>query len=187
MNKPTYKDEVYIPTESEPWEKTQGKAEANGYEFFCESNHSEGPYSLFPYVKRVSSGNSVYLRYDKLEERLNPPTPIWETDAYKPDPFEEYANDAWKIYHDLLEKYTLKTEIRSDIKVYGHATDRSVELILIDYQSDKSKIKTKSTGKRNIATMRELARALNEACDFVEEQNPKWASHGQKDNDGSYG
>lgn len=183
MNQPTYKDEVYIPTESEPWEKTQRKAKENGYEFFCESNYSEGLYSLFPYVKRVSNGDSLadQIKYDELEERLNPPT--WMQNIGEPDPFEEYANDAWKIYHDLLVKYTLKIEVRSDIKVYGHATDRSVELILIDYQSDKLKIKTKSTGKRNIATMRELATALNEACDFVEEQNPKWASI-EKDNDG---
>lgn len=173
MNQPTYKDEVYIPTESEPWKKTQRKAKENGYEFFCESNYSEGLYSLFPYVKHVSNGDSLadQIKYDELEERLNPPT--WMQNTGEPDPFEEYANDAWKIYHDLLEKYTLKTEVRSDIKVYGHAIDRSVELI-----------KTKSTGKRNIATMRELASALNEACDFVEEQNPKWASIIKKDNDG---
>jgi hypothetical protein len=90
--------------------------------------------------------------------------------------------DAWKQYYDLLKTFTRRTEVRSDIEVIAHATDRSVELILWDERkNDLSFTKYKTTGKRNVATLRELAKALNDACDFVEESNPEWAKNLHKD------
>lgn len=84
--------------------------------------------------------------------------------------------DAWKKA-DAVRRLNTKTwEIRADIRIAARATDRGVELTLI--QEDKSGFgipRFHSTGPRNISTMREVAEALLEACDFVEEKNPTWA------------
>lgn len=176
MNGPTYKDEVYIATETEHWEKTRADAKENGYEFFCESNYSQGQYGLFPFVKSVVTGAKLtpQVDYRELDERLNPPTPIWNTE----EEWEAETVDAWKQYHDLLEKYTLVVEPRQDLEVFGHATDRSVEVIVYE-DGPRLLRKHLSTGKRNVDTMRELAKAINDACDFVEKHNPTWASIGK--------
>ena len=88
--------------------------------------------------------------------------------------------DAWKQYHDLLNQFTQTTEVRSDITVMGHACDRSVELVLEKpSRTGTSKMDYLSTGKRNVGTMRELGEALLAACDFVEANNPVWASKGK--------
>lgn len=87
-------------------------------------------------------------------------------------------NDAWKQKDDLLTKFTKSTRVRPDIDVYAHATDRGVELrIRTETPSGPLEVPVwKSTGKRNVGTMRELAQALSDACDFVEESNPIWAA-----------
>jgi hypothetical protein len=87
--------------------------------------------------------------------------------------------DAWKKEHKLLEKYTRSTEVRKDIEVIARGCARGVELILWDMPKGPFDVKRnyKSTGKRNVSTMRELAEALLEACDFVEKSNPEWAKH----------
>lgn len=179
MNKPRYKDEVYIATKSEPWEETQQKAEEHGYDFFCESALSQGKYFLYQYVKVTETGLEVYpaLLYKDLEERLDPPKPIWatETEVTIRTESDPYENDAWKRYYDLLNELSTRVEVRSDIHVTAKAYDRGVELVLFD-GTEPLKRNFISTGSRNIGTMRELAKALNDACDFVEEQNPKWAS-----------
>jgi hypothetical protein len=84
---------------------------------------------------------------------------------------DPYANDAFRQYHDLLDKFTTVTEIRNDIIVHAYAWNRSVELEIFENPQNTA---YSSTGKRNVGTMRELAQALNDACDFVEASNPKW-------------
>lgn len=97
---------------------------------------------------------------------------------------EEMEDDAWKQYDALLKKFTQIVDVRSNIQVIARATDRGVELVVS--KEDYSKVnpitqiaprKTyTSTGSRNVSTMRELAQALMDACDFVDEANPIWAS-----------
>lgn len=171
---PTYKDEVYIATENEPWEKTRADAKENGYLFFCESNYSSADlaYGLYPIVKDVNTGDPIegVIRYEDLDERLDPSKPIWDTSD------EPVGNeDAWKQYHDLVERFTTKVEVRPDIHVKGLAWDRGVEVIVFSEGGPMNRT-WQSTRKRNIDTMRELAKAINDACDFVEINNPKWAS-----------
>lgn len=87
--------------------------------------------------------------------------------------------DAWKQYVDLLEQFTIEEEVRPDLVVRGLAWDRSVEFTLIetDYTKDEFDLTRRRyhSTTRNVKTMRELAKALLEACDFVEETNPVWA------------
>ncbi len=90
------------------------------------------------------------------------------------DDEDRYANDAWKKYCDLCDEYSTYTEVRPDIHVRAIAYNRGVELIVFDGVIPLNR-SFQSTGKRNISTMRELAKALNDACDFVEESNPEWA------------
>jgi hypothetical protein len=168
MDRPTYKDEVYLPTENEPWETTWSKAQVNGYEFFCETETISGPFRIYPYIKIVETGSSLnpYLKYEDLEERVDPPTPIWSTES------EEL--DAWEQYHNLVDGLIEEYEVRKDIEVRALAHKRAVELTL--YSDNKPLMRTwQSTGPRNVSTMRELANALNAACDYVEEKNPSWA------------
>lgn len=89
------------------------------------------------------------------------------------------SDDAWKQHFDLLEQFTQSREVRPDLKVIAHACDRTVSLHLgTPNDSHRSLIRYhwKST-QRNVRTMRELAHALLDACDFVEASNPVWASH----------
>lgn len=85
--------------------------------------------------------------------------------------------DAWKQMDELLERYTKRTDVRPDITVVAHATQRGVELIVWDDPAlnPLSKRGYKSTGKRNVGALRELAQAINDACDFVQQSNPEWA------------
>jgi hypothetical protein len=82
--------------------------------------------------------------------------------------------DAWKQLNDLIEAKTQKYEVRSDIRVYARGCQRGVEVSIGDFRDGKGAVK--STGKRNVSTMRELAKAINDACDKVEELNPIWAN-----------
>lgn len=91
-------------------------------------------------------------------------------------------DDAWKQHHDLLEKYTQEWTPRVDLKVWAHATDRAVEIEVGERRVPEPEGLTKLTkwiwhgsGQRNVGTMRELAHAILEACDFVDESNPVWA------------
>lgn len=177
---PTYKDEVYIATENEHWEKTRADARENGYLFFCESNYSSGgTYGLYPLVKDVNTGNPIEgaILYEDLDERLSVPTPIWNVE----EEWEAETVDAWKQYHDLVERFTTEVEVRPDIHVRGLAWDRGVEVIVFS-EGHPMKRTWQSTRKRNIDTMRELAKAINDACDFVEQNNPEWASIGKDNN-----
>lgn len=89
--------------------------------------------------------------------------------------------DAWEQLHDLLKGFTEETSVRHDIRVVARACDRGVELQIakFDYtkdQFDPRRTSWQSTRPRNISTMRELAQALLDACDFVEQSNPEWAA-----------
>lgn len=88
------------------------------------------------------------------------------------------ADDAWKQHLDLLDTFTQSAEVRKDLRVTAHATDRAVELIVY-YPSTGKRFEMPryhTTGPRNVGTMRELANAILAACDFVDESNPTWAA-----------
>lgn len=90
--------------------------------------------------------------------------------------------DAWKQLDDLEEKYTKEVEVRPDLVVTALGLERGVMFTLLetdhDYDTlDKRHYRHHST-QRNVSTMRELAQALLDACDFVEQANPKWAGLG---------
>lgn len=92
--------------------------------------------------------------------------------------------DAWKKA-DAVRRLNTKTwELRADIRVDAKATERGVELTLYkDMPGTTGGPLNRTwinTGARNIDTMRELAQAILEACDFVEERNPAWASKTQE-------
>jgi hypothetical protein len=75
--------------------------------------------------------------------------------------------DSWEKA-DAVRRLSTKTyEIRHDIRVEAHGVERGVRVIL------KGDV---DTGPRNVSTMRELALAILDACDFVEEKNPRWAA-----------
>lgn len=100
----------------------------------------------------------------------------WLTDYVETD----HSNDAWKKYYDLLDEYTRSYEVRADIEVTALAWDRGVEVTLrekIDANKFGREWDEISTGKRNVSTMREFANAILEACDFVDDSNPGWASN----------
>ena len=93
--------------------------------------------------------------------------------------------DAWKQQDDLLRRFTKEWKVRADLRVTAHATERGVELEVGELREDyrgsldiRGRFIWHSTDKRNVSTMRELANTLLAACDFVDESNPKWASHG---------
>lgn len=94
---------------------------------------------------------------------------------------KEPEQDAWKQYNDLIEKYTTRTDVRTDLVVYALAYDRGVEVRVGELNpnwpggSDPYRFNWSSTGRRNVDTMRELAQAILDACDFVDESNPEWA------------
>ncbi len=94
--------------------------------------------------------------------------------------------DAWKKLHDLLNRYTKEWDVRPDLSVTAHATDRGVEIQIGKRREDyrgkmdgRGEYAWQSSGPRNVSTMRELAAAIITACDFVDESNPKWADHHQ--------
>lgn len=96
---------------------------------------------------------------------------------------KKQIDDAWKQYADLRDKYSTRTKVRSDIIVQAHALDRGVELTLVKEdlspkhgRLDPHRFSYRSTGSRNVSTMRELAEALLDACDFVDASNQVWAS-----------
>lgn len=89
--------------------------------------------------------------------------------------------DAWKQKHDLLDKYTITTDVRNDLRVMALACDRNVVVAIakVDYTKatfEKGYLAWQSSGPRNVSTMREFANAILEACDFVDASNPTWAA-----------
>lgn len=88
--------------------------------------------------------------------------------------------DAWQQLDDLQEKYTREVDVRHDLLVTALGLERGVKLTLMEtnYNKaplDKDRYRYHST-QRNVSTMRELAQALLDACDFVDQSNPVWAS-----------
>lgn len=89
--------------------------------------------------------------------------------------------DAWKK-SDAVRRLNTKTwELRADIRVDAMGTERGVRLTLSEDIPGRTGMGVGSkryidTGARNISTMRELAQAILDACDFVEEKNPTWAN-----------
>jgi hypothetical protein len=94
--------------------------------------------------------------------------------------------DAWKKHDNLWKRFRKETEIRKDIIVVANGIERGVHLQVGEYDENQEQIldrpgkasggyRYNDTGPRNISTMREVALALLEACDFVEESNPTWA------------
>lgn len=89
-----------------------------------------------------------------------------------------YSDDAWKQHNDLVNKFTARWAVRNDLVVTAKAYDRSVELSVSEYiDSDLTLNKKWHVTRRNVGTMRELAQALEDACDFVEKHNPEWAKN----------
>jgi hypothetical protein len=85
--------------------------------------------------------------------------------------------DAWKELDEVYKKHTTRHYVRDDILVTAHGCDRGVR-VGIRQEMDPGILMAKwiDTGSRNVGTMRELAKAINAACDFVEAANPEWAA-----------
>lgn len=93
--------------------------------------------------------------------------------------------DAWVQLYELRERFTLKAEIRADLRVTAHACSRAVEVAIAEIDGTKDRwamdrIRWQSSGPRNVGTMRELAQALLDACDFVDQSNPEWAERNDR-------
>lgn len=91
--------------------------------------------------------------------------------------------DAWQRLNELLERFIKEWDVRPDLSVTAHACDRSVEFQIGEARVDhhgpldvRDKFIWHSAGRRNVSTMRELAQALLDACDFVDASNPEWAA-----------
>jgi hypothetical protein len=86
------------------------------------------------------------------------------------------SKDAWKQEHDLHEKFTKEWDVRPDLSVVALACDRTVRFDLRYSDDGPLKMGRWHSTQRNVGTMRELANALLDACDFVEASNPKWTA-----------
>ncbi len=91
-------------------------------------------------------------------------------------------DDAWKRMDDLRRECTKTYTVRPDLLIKALACDRTVRFTLVKRDSDDKLYYRSPDGERhyysterNVGTMRELAHALLEACDFVEGLNPTWA------------
>lgn len=88
--------------------------------------------------------------------------------------------DAWQKL-DAIHRLNTKTwEIRAGIRITGEATERGVRITLIEDVPGAVRFgvgskRYQDTGPRNVSTMREVAQAILDACDFVEAKNPEWA------------
>lgn len=116
---------------------------------------------------------------EKMEIKLPYPKDPYIGDDMHPMTEEDWDPtwDAWKKA-DAIRKLNTKTwEIRSDIRVDAMGIDRGVRVTLIHKNAAHPLDipRWHSTGSRSTSTMRELAQAILDACDFVEEKNPKWA------------
>lgn len=88
-------------------------------------------------------------------------------------------SDAWEQLYDLQKKYTKEVEVRHDLLVVALGLERAVMLTLVETDHDKDALDKRRhryhSTQRNVSTMRELAQALLDACDFVDQSNPVWA------------
>jgi hypothetical protein len=86
-------------------------------------------------------------------------------------------DDAWKRVADLHDKFTKQWKVRSDLRVTALAHERTVRFELGDRKNLRGSIDVPiwHDTQRNVSTMRELANALLQACDFVDKHNPEWA------------
>jgi hypothetical protein len=87
--------------------------------------------------------------------------------------------DAWKELDNVIARNTTQCYVRQDILVTAHGCDRGVRVSVRIEPEPGSSLKMArwtDTGSRNVHTMRELAKAINAACDFVEMVNPEWAA-----------
>lgn len=98
------------------------------------------------------------------------------TDLFYGGKMTETSKDAWKLKSELEESFTLTLKPRGDLKAEGFGTDRCVKLTLRKENPSYGPPTYLST-TRNVSTMRELAAAIIEACDYVDSVNPTWASH----------
>lgn len=93
----------------------------------------------------------------------------------------KYANDAWKQYHDIVKKYTKELEYRENLKVVAKAHERHVLICAAEPVPGKSRHDIGYLHwieiRKNITSAREFAECILDACDFVEQNNPEWASH----------
>lgn len=86
--------------------------------------------------------------------------------------------DAWKQLHELWDKFSTRVDVRNDLRVEALGPDRAVRVSIAYPQQKAHEIRRWHTSMpRNVGTMRELAQAIIDACDFVDAVNPKWASH----------
>ncbi len=88
--------------------------------------------------------------------------------------------DAWLQLSELTAQFTTEKRVRADIEVTALAHKRAVKLTLWadrnpDVDSHYTGSTWRTTGPRNVSTMREVAQALLDACDFVDACNPEWA------------
>lgn len=98
------------------------------------------------------------------------------------DQDDPYKDDAWKKLFDLWEENGKTFEVRDDLVVQALGPDRSVRLTMYEHTTpgDEHDFKRRYIATdRNISTMRELAQALLDACDFVEACNPHWTEVGR--------
>lgn len=101
--------------------------------------------------------------------------------------------DAWKQAREIAIRYTQEREVRRDLVVTALGTERAVRLRVGDrsYNSIKPNPKDHTEEPRittrNVETMRDLAHAILEACDFVESVNPTWSELSGLTMEGAYG
>lgn len=94
---------------------------------------------------------------------------------------KRYADDAYKKYLDLIKDSTKEWGYRENLTITALAHQRCVMICTheIDHtkaRDDPHRIKHSHEVRKNIASAREFAQSILEACAFVEEKNPGWAS-----------
>ena len=103
----------------------------------------------------------------------------FDSDTY----FPEYADDAWRKSDVVFRENTKEWKVRADLRVEALGTERSVRLTMIkERPGARSSLEPKQHHftERNLLTMRELAQALLDACDYVESVNPCWAQKAEE-------
>lgn len=145
-------------------------------EYTCLSFRMDGP-DQRPFLR------DLLLNHAPPHRTILPDGEVWEWLNKKPEkegqvttPNEE---DAWAQIDAISRKYTKEWLPRKDLRVRALGTERCVELGLGEmndkFQMGQDMMDFHIT-QRNVGTMRELAATLIEACDFVEQANPKWAT-----------
>lgn len=94
---------------------------------------------------------------------------------------KKQEDDAWKQYSDLFSRFYTSVKVREDLIVEALGVERTVRFTLkTDNPNARGPFSIdrwfRHSTQRNVSTMRELAQALLDACDFVDASNPQWAS-----------